>query len=184
MPTGTDANILIMGLRGAGKSTAARLLGERLARPSLDLDTSVLARLGVRTVAEAWSAHGEAGFREAESASLREALRAVGMVIALGGGTPTAPGAEAMIREAQCAGRAVVVYLHAPAEVLAERVRNDPPEHRPRLLGLDHGGAVAEMQAVYLRRHGLYVSLADHIIDASRGRDEVLEDVLRVCAPA
>ncbi len=184
MPTRPDANILIMGLRGAGKSTTARLLGERLGRPSLDLDDSTLSRLGVRTVAEAWSAHGESGFREAESASLREVLRGAGMVIALGGGTPTAPGAEAMIREAQRAGRAVVVYLHAPAELLAERVRNDPPDHRPRLLGLDHGGAVAEMQAVYLKRHGLYVSLADHIIDASRGRDEVVGDVVRVCAGA
>ena len=51
-------NILLMGLRGSGKSAIGRLLAERLNRPFVDLDERVLATFDEPTVTAVWSAHG------------------------------------------------------------------------------------------------------------------------------
>jgi len=172
-------NILIMGLRGAGKSTLGRGLADRLSLGFIDLDDRTLEIMGAATVAHAWQAQGEPAFRTAEARALAEALERSGTVISLGGGTPTAPGCEWAIRDAIAEKRAIVIYLHSDADLLAERVRHDPPEHRPRLLGLDDGDARREMQLVYDQRDPLYRSLASHVIDATSEADDVLEAVIR-----
>lgn len=179
MTNRAQPNILIIGLRGAGKSTTGRALADRLSRAFVDLDQRTLAIMNAPTVAQAWREHGEPAFRDAESRALAEVLALSGAVVSLGGGTPTAPGCERMIRDEIGAGRAIVVYLHAEPQLLADRVRHDPPEHRPRLLGLDQAEAEREMELVYARRDPLYRSLATHIIDASAGARSVLDMVAR-----
>ncbi|QKK09395.1 MAG: hypothetical protein HND58_15335 [Planctomycetota bacterium] len=107
--------LLLIGLRGSGKSTLGRLVAERLVADGLvaafsDLDDAVLARLGHATVAEAWNTLGEPAFRTAETACLRERVPAAlddgtpQVVVALGGGTPTAPGAAELLGERGSAG--------------------------------------------------------------------------------
>lgn len=173
--------ILIMGLRGAGKTTLGRSLSQRLGREFVDLDSVTLERLGCSTVAQAWGERGEPAFRISEREALASVLeRGAGgadLVVSLGGGTPTAPGCEAMIREAIGAGRASVVYLRGDPAMLAERVRRDPPAHRPRLLGLGEDEARQEMERVYALRDPLYRSLATHVVDARGRREDVLNAV-------
>jgi 3-dehydroquinate synthase len=152
--------VLLIGLRGSGKTSAGAIAARRLGLPFLDLDDATRALLNAPTVAHAWHAHGEPAFRAAEVRALGEALRMPPRVIALGGGTPTAPGAADLIRAAD----ALVIYLRADAEALRQRLRDsiasDPD--RPSLTGAD---PLAEIDQVLARRDPLYVSLASHVVD-------------------
>src|SRR5215831_318416 len=104
--------IVLIGLRGSGKTTIGRALGAALALPFVDLDELTAKAMGARTVGEAFRSGGQAAFRAAEARALREALLKRDQVLALGGGTPTAPGAA----DAMCAaqrGGARLIYLRA-----------------------------------------------------------------------
>ncbi|MFM7133421.1 MAG: shikimate kinase [Planctomycetota bacterium] len=153
-------HLVLIGLRAAGKTT----LGERLARefgmPAVDLDDRTRARLGAESVRAAFAAVGEAKFREAESEALAAAIDAAPSVLALGGGTPTAPGAEAILSRARAERRAVVVFLDPPLDLLARRLGADAGD-RPSLTGR---GVVEEIADVASRRRGLYLSLADIVV--------------------
>ena len=72
-PTDTRP-IALIGLMGAGKSTVARVLGERLGVAVADLDGMIEATEGA-SVAELFERAGEAWFRRRESELLAEALR-------------------------------------------------------------------------------------------------------------
>lgn len=173
--------LVLMGLRGSGKSTLARAIGERLDIPAHDLDPLVLERLGAKRVREVWETRGEAVFREAETAALRAALDEEGpAVLALGGGTPMAPGAPEVLRAMTDAGRCVVVYLRLSPEALRERMTRDDPD-RPSLTGAD---VLDEIRAVFEARDPLYRELAEieHTPECSVERD-VSKLIALWCAP-
>lgn len=173
--------LVLMGLRGSGKST----LGGRLALEHglrfIDLDERTPAVLGARTVAEAWARFGEPAFREAEVRALKAAIAEDPGVLALGGGTPTAPGAAEIIRGLKGqVGTVRVVYLRASAAVLGARLRASGMAGRPSLTGADPIGEVA---AVLAARDPLYVSLADVVVDVGGvSEQESLADLAALLA--
>lgn len=150
--------ILLIGLRGSGKSTLGRRLSEALELPFIDLDKRTIRRLGLASVAEAFEKVGEAGFRDAELAALTESLGATA-VIALGGGTPAAPAARAAIESARQFG-ARVIWTDAPDEVLLQRIAGDG--NRPPLTDLDPRSEIASLREA---RQRTYRGLADLRID-------------------
>jgi shikimate kinase len=130
MSTAPVRAVFLTGFMGAGKTAAGEALASRLGWRFVDLDARVEAREG-RSIAEIFRADGEAGFRSAESAALREViaeLREGATVVALGGGTIAEP------QNAAAIGRSgALVFLDAPLDVL--RRRAEAGEGRP-LLGL------------------------------------------------
>jgi len=171
--------VLLAGLRGCGKSTAGRLLADRLGRPFVDLDDATLARLGVGSVEEAWSALGEPAFRAAELEALAEALTlSPDAVVALGGGTPMIDGFADVAR-----GRGAVVYLHASPEVLRGRVVDGDPARPPLMRPADGGSvsAVEEIEAVYGLRDPVYRRLAKRVVEAGGSVGETAERLAGVC---
>ena len=163
-------HLVLMGLRACGKSTLARAIAERAGVVARDLDPMVLERMGVSTVREAWERDGEAAFRHAETEALREAIAAEPpSVLALGGGTPTAPGADDVLREAVRDGVITLVYLRLSPEALRERMHADDPD-RPSLTG---GDALDEIARVFEVRDPLYRALAEfeHAPECSVERD-------------
>jgi shikimate kinase len=149
---------ILLGLRGSGKSTLSKSLATRLDRPWLDLDHAVLARLGVDSVAEAFSQLGEPAFREAEALSLAEAVRTP-IVLALGGGTPFVVGGRELIEDAKRRG-SLVIWTDAPDRVLAARIASG--SDRPPLRGDDAAGEIALLRS---ERQRTYRALADLRID-------------------
>ena len=150
-------HLVLMGLRASGKSTLGAAAATALGAPFVDLDDRTRALLGQPTVRDAFTIAGEQAFREAESAALRTALTESPQVIALGGGTPTAPGAAAAIEAARRSGLALVVFLDPPLELLAQRLAAHEGD-RPSLTGR---GVVAEIEEVARVRRPLYAALAD-----------------------
>lgn len=160
-------SLVLMGLRGSGKSTVGWHIAEWSGRPLIDIDSETARVLGVQSVRQAWDQYGEVVFRLAESRALAEALEVTGAVIALGGGTPTAPGAAEMLQRECKAGRCELIYLAATAETLRERLRHANNSDRPSLTGAD---PLEEIEAVLALRDGQFRALASWVIQTD-GRD-------------
>lgn len=172
-------HLVLMGLRGSGKTTLGALAAARLGLPFVDLDDRTRALLGAASVAEAWRTRGEPAFREAEARALAAALAGPVSVIALGGGTPTAPGAADLLRQ----GRANIVYLRADASTLRARLAStiDSDANRPSLTG---GDPLREIEAVLAQRDPLYIGLARHVVEiAGLTAEQGVDRLLRIAAP-
>lgn len=156
---------ILIGLRGTGKSSVGRAIARLSGGTFLDLDDAVALAAGSCSAHDAFVSLGEPAFRALEAAALADALRATAhTVIALGGGTPMAPGARAMIDAARGSGWRVML-LDAPDEVLGERIRQSPGT-RPSLTGAAPDREVSEIRA---RRWPTLEGLADAIV-ATDGR--------------
>ena len=155
--------IVLIGLRGSGKTTVGRRLARRTGRPFADTDARVAATAG-RTVAEIFAAEGEAGFRRRESAALGEVLAEAGgrSVVATGGGAVLASGNREMMRGHD------VVYLRADADTLAARVAADPTTAANRPVLTDAGDPVEEVRRLLAAREPIYREVATVEIDAGR----------------
>jgi shikimate kinase len=103
---------------------------------------------------------------------LSRLLGADRQVLALGGGTPTAPGAADLIERERNSGRAWVGYLHSIPAVLRCRLAASSNAHRPSLTG---AAVLDEIDEVYARRDGLYRALSNAVIETA---DRPLEAVV------
>lgn len=171
-------HLLLIGARGAGKSTIGRQLANRLNRPFVDLDDLALALCDGDSVRDVWRTKGEQTWRRAELAGLEQTLGTPeSTVLALGGGAVMTIEVAEAIRTLQREGRVVVVYLCARPETLRGRLAAEPGD-RPGLTGDD---PIAEVQAVLAAREPTYHALADHVINIDdRSVDETVSAVAAV----
>ncbi|MCA9304514.1 MAG: shikimate kinase [Phycisphaerales bacterium] len=152
-----EPHIVLIGLRGCGKSTLGKQLADALGRPFLDLDVFVSERMGMGGPGAIIEEHGIERFRAEETAALAAAIEHPASVLALGGGTPTAPGAMDLL-----VGDGVrVIYLRATPETLTERLRHTDNTDRPALVGDD---PVSEVRELFDQRDGIYQNLAESIV--------------------
>jgi shikimate kinase len=153
-------NIVLMGYRCTGKSTAGRLLAGLLGLTFHDTDPLVEKRAG-RTIPEIVAGGGWPAFRTAEAEIIRELAQADDAVIALGGGAVLDPVNVERLRES-----AIFVWLHASLEQIAARMAGDEASGaaRPSLTGK---ASAEEIRAVLTEREPLYRRLADLDIDTT-----------------
>ncbi len=119
---------VLIGLPGSGKSTIGRRLAKTLGLKMFDTDAAIEKRTG-RSIAEIFTAEGEAGFRRIEEEVVRDALQTHDGILSLGGGAVTTPG----VRDA-LAGH-TVVYLEISEEEGVRRTSGSTV--RPLLAGPD-----------------------------------------------
>lgn len=150
-------HVLLIGLRASGKSTLGAALAAHLGSAFVDLDNLTAGLLGASTAGDAFRSAGEEAFRAAEVRALASACNEAPQVIALGGGTPIAPGAAAFIDALRQSQRCVVVFLDPPLATLTARLAADAG-NRPSLTGR---GVVDEVDEIARRRRPLYAALAD-----------------------
>jgi shikimate kinase/rhodanese-related sulfurtransferase len=119
----------LIGFRGTGKSTVARLLAERLGWEWVDADAVLEERVG-RTIREIFADDGEAEFRRLEAVLLRELCERSRTVLATGGGVILREDNRDLLRRT-----AWVVWLEADAQTLWRRLESDPASaaRRPAL---------------------------------------------------
>lgn len=155
-----DRRLTLVGYRACGKSTVGRLVAARLGWPFIDADADLELRLGM-PIARFFATRGEPAFRDAESAALGEILGKSGpLVLSTGGGCVLRAENRGIIKE----NGGVVVYLHAPAAVLQERLRRDAGG-RPSLSGAD---VADEVPRILAQREPLYREVADAVIPADQ----------------
>ena len=166
--------LILMGLRGSGKSTVGRLVAAQRAVPFVDLDDEtpgILAGCGLvpqgSSVADALKAVGEDAFRGAEAVALQVAFESLAhweAVLALGGGTPTGERSRKVIGKRLGLSRPVttLVYLRATPATLSARLSPTDLSQRPSLTGR---GAIEEIGELFEKRDPLYTSIATRVID-------------------
>jgi len=165
--------IALIGMMGAGKSTVARALGERLGVSVADLDGMIEAVEG-GSVAELFERAGEAWFRRRESELLAEALAAGVRVVACGGGIVLDAAHRALLRE-----RCRVVWLEVDPAEAVKRMRaggSEPGRTRPLLADGDPEERLARLQR---ERTPLYAEAASvRVTTDGRTPAQVAEAVL------
>jgi len=159
--------ILLSGFMGAGKTTVGRLLAERLGVPFRDLDAMIEERTG-RSVRELFESAGESEFRRLEREALAAACAVDPAVVALGGGTLSAPGGLELARRS-----GVVVWLHPPFSTIARRIgalgKTDRPLFRDEASAFD----------LYRQRLAAYKSSADLVVEVAP-QEEAVEVAARL----
>lgn len=151
----TMSTIFLLGFMGSGKSAVARALSRQLDVPLVDLDARIEQQIGC-SIAQFFASQGEEAFREIETSALAQ-VETEKAVVSLGGGVPTRAQNREMLQEAARTG-ALVVYLAARSETLAERIRRQPGK-RPLIDGqgaLDFEQTRARVEELLDEREAFY----------------------------
>ena len=152
-------NIALSGMPGSGKSTVGRIIAEQLDRELIDTDALITERAG--EITKIFSEHGEAYFRDLETAVIREISSRSGKVISLGGG--------AILR------RENVDALRHNGEIFFIDRSPDfliPTDDRPL------ADEKEKIMRLYDARIDRYMSTADYIIDGDCDPDDVADSVI------
>jgi len=160
--------VFLVGFMGAGKTTVGRALSRRLGLPFEDLDDRIQHREG-KTIEQIFRESGEAEFRKAETAALRELLGELGSsrrVVALGGGAFVQTANATLIEEAEVHS----VFLDAPVDELMRRCVDEPKE---RPLRRDP----KQFRELYEQRRRSYMRAAIRIETNGKDVDTVAAEV-------
>lgn len=154
--------ITLIGYRGSGKSTIAKVLAQRLGMNWLDSDDLIEERAG-KTICEIFNQDGEAAFRILEQNVLKELFDQNDLVIATGGGAILSEES----RRLMCVGP--VVWLRASLETLHSRIQADAgtATRRPNL------GTIEEILS---SRQPLYKEVATTVINTDGLSAEAIVD--------
>ena len=143
----------LVGYRGTGKTTTARLLAGRRGLECADADAEIEARRG-RAVRDVFRELGEPAFRDLEERVIAD-LTSRPLVLATGGGAILRASNRAALRRF-----GLVVWLTATPATIALRLNADPRglDDRPALTPL---GTIEEIEHVLAARLNLYQDAAD-----------------------
>ena len=150
-------SIVLIGMPGCGKTTVGRALAEKLGRTFVDLDEEIVRRAGT-SIPEIFAREGEAGFRERESALVREFGERTGLVVSTGCGVVTR-------REN---------YIPLKQNGLLLHLRRDPAALPTDGRPLSQATAPEEL---WRRRAPLYAAFADGEIDNNGTLAGTLEQI-------
>ncbi|KAI5864175.1 Pentafunctional AroM protein [Durotheca rogersii] len=146
--------IFVVGMRGAGKTTAGRWVADILGRPFIDLDHELELRAGLtipQIIRE--SGRGWEGFRSDELELLKDVLKnkGKGHVFSCGGGIVETPEARQLLTSYHRNG-GVVLLVHRDIEQTVEYLKRD--KTRPAY--------TEEIRGVYERRKPLYQECSNY----------------------
>jgi shikimate kinase len=163
--------IFLIGYRGTGKSTVARLLAEKLGWQAIDADEILELRYG-KSIRSIFADEGEAGFRVKEATILAEICQQSKQVIATGGGCVLRSDNRAKMKAA-----GFVVWLTADAQTLWNRLQADASscERRPPLTT----GGLAEIVELLQAREPYYADCASMVVDTvGRSAEEIAAAIM------
>lgn len=168
----TGPALILVGPPGSGKSTVGRAVAARLGVAFRDLDDDIRDAHGIEAgdlVVEL----GRERFQEVEVELLREVLATYDGVLALGGGTPTAPGAAELLAGSP------VVFLDVDLDNLLRR-EGLLPLH-PWLMPNPR----AHLKQLLTERRPIYEAVSQATVKTSgRPVEDVVGDVVRSLAGA
>jgi shikimate kinase len=165
-------NLVLIGYRGTGKTTVARLLGDRLGWSWVDADVE-LERRADKSIAAIFAEDGETAFRDLESLVIADLAQQDRLVLAAGGGAILRPENRDALRRS---GK--VVWLRAEPATIFARVSGDATTagRRPNLTA---AGGQAEIVAILTKRTPIYRQCADLEVDTeNKTPGDVAEEIL------
>lgn len=151
-------NIVLIGMRGSGKTTVARELARKLGIKRLDLDEIMAQKLDLSTP-EIVEKYGWGYFRDQEAIIAKEISAMSNTLISTGGGIVLRPENVSALRK-----NGIVILLKASVDVLVQRLRGS--NDRPPLT--NQKSLRAEIEQVLGERQSFYEEAADIVIDTDK----------------
>ncbi len=153
-------SIVLTGMPGSGKSTLGAILAEKLGRTLYDTDAEIVRRAGT-PITEIFQRHGEAYFRDLESAVIRDLSARGGAVIATGGGAVLRRENVDALKQ-----NGTVVFLDRPLQALL------PTDDRPL------ADNAQKLRALYETRYPVYTAAADVTVPVTGTPEETANLIL------
>jgi shikimate kinase len=148
-------NLVLIGYRGTGKSTVAKLLAKKLGMAVVSLDQEIVRRAG-RSVPEIVAQHGWSHFRDLESTVTKDFSERDNVIIDTGGGVILR---RENVESLRRGGR--LFWLRASVPVIVARI--EAGSERPALTA--GKSFTDEVEEVLRERTPLYEAAAHHQID-------------------
>jgi shikimate kinase len=161
-------SLILVGPMGAGKSTIAKLLAQKLHLPLLDIDQLIVENAGA-DIPWIFDVEGEQGFRKREQQALEQVLSLPASVVATGGGIVTEEANRQSLRAAK-----LVVFLKTSVEQQVLRTAKD--KNRP-LLQTDNPRKV--LQDLMRLRQPWYEQVSDLTIETDKySPKEIVDNII------
>ena len=161
-------HLILVGISGAGKSTAGRAAAALLGRPFLDLDSEIERREHA-TVGELFASRGEPWFREPERELTAELRSAQGFLLSPGGGWVANPGCVDLL-----CPPAIRIYLKVRPEAALGRMAGGLAS-RPLL---QRPNPLAELQRILADREPLYLQSNHTVSTELMSFDQVVQRIV------
>ena len=157
-------NWYLTGMPGSGKSTLGRALSEKLGWRFCDLDEAIVQQAG-QAIPDIFTQRGEEGFRDVETAALREVAKESGLVVSTGGG------AILRLENVDCMQKSGhILFIDRPLECLLQDIE---VQGRPLL-----SEGEAAVRRLYHTRYALYRERCDLRIENGTGPEAALTRLL------
>jgi shikimate kinase len=163
-------NIVLIGMRGSGKTTVGKLLAERLLKPFYDLDSILAAKEGM-PIAEVIQKNGWEYFRDKESEITEGISGPANAVISTGGGV--------ILREKNILAlkkNGIFIYLKTTIETMLQRIGENttrPPLTNQPVIN-------DEIKQVLFEREPLYQKIANITIETdNKTVQEIVNEIMK-----
>jgi len=162
-------NIVLIGMRGSGKTTVGKILARKLGRELIEMDELIFRRAGL-TIPEIVERYGWAKFRDIEGEIASEVARLDNIVNATGGGIVTIEKTAQKLKE-----NGILVWLKAGVDALVKRIGEDT-ERPPLVKGRSQR---EDIEVTLNERKPLYQKAADLVVDTeNQTPEEVAEAIM------
>jgi shikimate dehydrogenase len=162
-------NIVLIGMRGSGKTTVGRILARKLGRELVEMDELIAQKAGL-SIAEIVEKYGWEKFRDIEEEITDEVAGRDNIINASGGGVVTREQNIAKLKK-----NGILVWLKASVNTLLERIGGD--SQRPLLVGKTQR---EDMEITLKERKPLYQQATDLVVDTENKKaEEVAETIIK-----
>lgn len=162
-------NLVLIGYRGTGKSTVAKLLAAKLGIPVVSLDQEIVRQAGC-SIPEIVKEHGWPHFRDVEAQITKQFAAQDGLILDAGGGVILRPENVENLRR-----NGKLFWLQASVPMIVARIEGG--NERPALTA--GKSFTEEVEDVLRERTPLYAAAAHHTIDTdARTPAQVAADIL------
>jgi shikimate kinase len=161
-------NIILIGYRGTGKSTVAKILGQRLKRTVISTDMEIVKETG-QSIPQIVEQCGWDHFRELETQMCRKLHDQTNLVIDTGGGLILK---EENVNILKANG--TIFWLTAEVPTIIKRISGDT--QRPSLSG--NKTFVEEIEDILKERTPKYQAAADQVISTDQASPHQIADAI------
>lgn len=162
-------NIILIGIRGSGKTTVGKILAKELKKDFIEIDTLITAksRTSIPKIVEQ---RGWDYFRDIESNVVQEVAEKDNIVIATGGGVVVRTKNIELLKK-----HGKLFWLTVSVPALLKRIGDD--KNRPSLTGKI--SRKEDMEITLKEREKLYQNAADVVVDTeNKTAKEVAKEIL------
>ncbi len=164
-------NIVLIGMRGAGKTSVGAILAERLKLKLIEMDTLIVDEAG-DSIPKIVEKYGWEHFRAIEALVTQRVSELEGVVNSTGGGVILKHQNVQALRR-----NGLVFWLDVSADNILQRIDEDP--NRPLLT--EKASLREEIESVLAKRKELYRSAAHEVVETNNKLPEqVAEEVLQL----